>query len=226
MLVEDRFAVPAGGDAVLIAAKGGSMTTTNSRTADHPIEPFFLERWSPRAFTGEPIPDVDLRKIFEAARWAPSSFNGQPWRFIFARRDSPAFATFLDLLSETNRIWAKNAAVLAVVASKRSFLPPGKTEPVVSHSHSFDAGAAWAYFALKASLLGYAAHGMGGFDKLRAAKDLNIPDDYRVEMALALGRPGDKSLLPDALAARENPNGRAPQDHFVFEGAFPANDKI
>ena len=26
-------------------------TTANHRTADHPIDPLFLERWSPRAFT-------------------------------------------------------------------------------------------------------------------------------------------------------------------------------
>ncbi|HXW31405.1 MAG TPA: nitroreductase, partial [Xanthobacteraceae bacterium] len=31
------------------------MTTANSRTADHPIAALFLERWSPRAFTGEAI---------------------------------------------------------------------------------------------------------------------------------------------------------------------------
>ncbi len=32
------------------------MTQANSRTADHPIDPIFLKRFSPRAFTGEAIP--------------------------------------------------------------------------------------------------------------------------------------------------------------------------
>ncbi len=36
------------------------MTTANSRTADYPIDPMFLERWSPRAFTSEPITETDL----------------------------------------------------------------------------------------------------------------------------------------------------------------------
>jgi nitroreductase len=198
------------------------MTKANSRVADYPIEPFFLERWSPRAFTGEAMPDADLKTIFEAARWAPSSFNAQPWRFIYARRDTPAFATFEGLLSEFNRSWAKNAAVLAVIVSKKT-ITVGQNEPRASRSHSFDAGAAWAYFALQASLLGYGTHGMGGFDHARAAVELNVPDDYRVEIAVALGRSGDRSLLPESVAARETPNGRNPQKDFVFEGKFTAS---
>ena len=57
------------------------MTQANSRTADYPIDPLFLERWSPRAFTDEAISERDLLTLLEAARWAPSSFNSQPWRF-------------------------------------------------------------------------------------------------------------------------------------------------
>ena len=65
------------------------MTTVGNRTSDHEIDPLFLERWSPRAFTGEAIPEEELMRIFEAARWAPSSYNSQPWRFVYARRDTP-----------------------------------------------------------------------------------------------------------------------------------------
>jgi nitroreductase len=197
------------------------MTKANSREADHPIEAFFLERWSPRAFTGEAIPDADLQTIFEAARWAPSSYNSQPWRFLYARRDTPEFAKFLGLLIEFNQSWAKNAGALVVLLSKKTFVPPGKTEAITSYSHSLDAGAAWGYSALQASRLGYATHGMAGFDIPRAATELNVPDDYRVELAFAIGKIGDKSILPEALQAREVPNGRNPLSGHVFEGAFP-----
>jgi energy-coupling factor transporter ATP-binding protein EcfA2 len=40
---------------------------------DHPIEPLFVDRWSPRSFSGEPVPDAVLASAFEAARWAPSA---------------------------------------------------------------------------------------------------------------------------------------------------------
>lgn len=55
-------------------------TVENGRKADYPIDRIFLERWSPRAFTGEEISEQDLLTILEAARWAPSSYNSQPGR--------------------------------------------------------------------------------------------------------------------------------------------------
>jgi nitroreductase len=44
------------------------------RKADFPIEPLLLDRWSPRAMSGEEIAEEELIRLFEAARWAPSSF--------------------------------------------------------------------------------------------------------------------------------------------------------
>ena len=196
------------------------MTTVGNRTADHPIEPLFLERWSPRAFTGEAISEADLMTIFEAARWAPSSYNSQPWRFVYARRDTPAWAGMLSLLIEFNQSWAKDAAALVVLASSSTMLPPGKDVPVPSHSHSLDAGAAWGSAALQATRMGWHTHGMVGFDLERAFAELGFPQGYRVEQCFAIGRKGDKSKLPDFLQAREEPSGRKPLSEIVFEGRF------
>jgi len=41
------------------------------RSADVSIEQLLLDRWSPRAMSGEEISDEDLMRLFEAARWAP-----------------------------------------------------------------------------------------------------------------------------------------------------------
>ena len=196
------------------------MTTVGNRTSDHPIDPLFLERWSPRAFTGESIGEADLMAMFEAARWAPSSYNSQPWRFVYARRDTPSWAPMLSLLIEFNQSWAKDAAALVVLASSSTMQPPGKDAPVPSHSHSMDAGSAWAQFALQATRMGWHTHGMVGFDLERAFAELGFPQGYRVEMALAVGRIGDKSKLPDFLQAREEPSGRKPLSETVFEGRF------
>ncbi len=35
------------------------------RLADHPIDPLFLARWSPRAYDGQPMPEADLLRILE-----------------------------------------------------------------------------------------------------------------------------------------------------------------
>lgn len=196
------------------------MTSSNSRTAEHPIDRQFLERWSPRAFAQDTIPEASLLTFLEAARWAPSSYNSQPWRFVYARRDTEHWTRFLGFLNEFNRGWAQHAAAILIVLSKRSFTPPGATDEVALASHSFDTGAAWGYFALQASLSGWKAHGLAGIERERIRAELAIPDDYAVEAAIAIGRPGDKSSLPEGLQKRETPSPRNPLSTFAAEGQF------
>jgi len=191
------------------------------RVADYPIDRLFIDRWSPRAFTGEAISETELFSLFEAARWAPSSYNSQPWRFLYARRDTAHWERFLGLLIPYNRSWAQHAAALIFVVSKSTMLPPGKTTEIPSHSHSFDAGAAWGSLALQALKSGWAAHGMVGLNFDEAFAVLGLPQGYRVEAAIAVGRQGDKSILPEALQAREAPSGRLAVREIAFEGGFP-----
>ncbi len=197
------------------------MSSTNHRQADHEIDPIFLKRWSPRAFSEESIAAEDLFRLFEAARWAPSSYNAQPWRFIYARRDDANWASLLSLLNPFNASWAKDAAALVVIVSKPTLRVPGKDEETPNYTHSFDAGAAWGSLALQASLLGWQAHGMAGFDHQRTIDELKLPQGYRPEAVVAIGRPGDKTRLPEGLQARETPSQRDPIANYVFEGAFP-----
>jgi nitroreductase len=198
------------------------MTEANGRVADHPVDTIFLERWSPRAFTGAAIAEAELLTLFEAARWAPSAYNAQPWRFLYARRDTAHWPRFFGLLNEVNRSWADRAAALVVLVSVPSFVPPGADKPVSLRSHSLDAGAAWGSLALQAARLGWRAHGMGGFDLVRAAVELNVSEGDRVELAIAIGRPGDKSSLSAALQAREHPSGRRKLAEIAIEGGFAA----
>jgi nitroreductase len=195
--------------------------TSNPRVADYPINRQFIERWSPRAFTGEPVPEFDLHTMFEAARWAPSSSNLQPWRFLYALGGTLDFDKFLALLVEGNRVWGKNAGALIILISKTTAPVSGTDKVVPSRTHSFDTGTSWGYLALEAMRLGWAAHAMAGFDVARTIVDLKIPDDYRPEAAIAIGRHGDKSLLPEYLREREIPSNRRPQKDFVFAGGFP-----
>ncbi len=197
------------------------MTDANHRHSDHPIDPLFLERWSPRAFTGEDMPESELMTLMEAARWAPSSYNSQPWTFLYARRGTQHWERFFGLLGEFNRSWAKDASVLIVLVSNSMMLPPGQDKPIPSHSHSSDAGAAWAHLALQATRSGWQAHAMVGFDMDRAFAELNVPQGSRVESAIAIGRVGDKSKLPEAMQAREVPNSRKPLSEVMLEGGFP-----
>jgi len=190
----------------------------NGRQADYPVSPLFLARWSPRAFTGEPIPIETLLTIFEAARWAPSASNSQPWRFVYARRDTPAWDSFLRFLIPYNQSWAHATSALVVVLSKATFTSPGKTEKTTSWTASFDTGAAWASLAFQAHKLGWAAHGMGGFDHEAARRVIKAPEEYRLEAVVAIGKRGEPESLPKRLQANEKPNARRPLTETVFEG--------
>ena len=189
---------------------------SEKRTADHPVDELFLDRWSPRAMTGEPISQEELLTLFEAARWAPSSYNNQPWRFLYAHRDTPHWQTFFDLLVEFNQSWCKNAAALVVFISKTHFDFNG--EPSVTHS--FDTGAAWQSLAMQGWLKGLVVHGMQGFDYERARTALNIPEGFQVEAMAAIGKPADPATLSDALRAKEAPSDRRKLEQTICEGPF------
>jgi nitroreductase len=191
-----------------------------TRQADFPVEPLFLERWSPRAFDAEPITEAALMTVLEAARWAPSAFNIQPWRFIYARREEPGWEELLSLLIPFNQSWAARASALIFVASERTAPSTSGGSPTPSYSHSFDAGAAWACLSLQATLMGLFAHAMTGFDVQRAYKVLSVPSSMRLEAAIALGKIGDKSALPEALQAREQLSSRKPLKELVSKARY------
>jgi len=166
--------------------------------------------------SGETVTEEELNALFEAARWAPSAYNNQPWRFLYARRDTANWNLFFDLLVEPNKVWCKNAGALLVILSKTTFDFNGKP----SRTHSYDAGAAWGYFALQGSASGLVVHGMQGFDYDRARTVLAVPDDYQVEAMAAVGRPGRKEDLPEDLQKREAPSDRKKVDRIAWEGKF------
>jgi nitroreductase len=189
---------------------------TREPQAQYPVDELFLDRWSPRALSGEGVTDEELMTLFEAARWAPSSYNNQPWRILYARRETEQWPVFFNLLVEGNQAWAKDAAALLLFVSKETFDFNGKPYP----THSFDTGAAWENLALQATMLGLATHGMQGFDYERARTELNIPEGFRVEAMIAVGRHGDPAQLSESLREREAPSGRKSLSEITCEGAF------
>jgi nitroreductase len=192
----------------------------SARQAHHPVDPIFTQRWSPRAFDRSAIPDADLHTIFEAARWAPSAFNFQPWRFLYAKREGADWDRFLACLIPWNQSWAHSASVLIYICSDTLIeTKPGRAEP--AHTHSFDAGAAWASLALQATMLGYHAHGMAGVDWDKVRAELKVPERFRVDAACVIGKVGPIEILDEKLRAREFPSDRRPLGASFFAGDFP-----
>ena len=186
------------------------------RKADHPIEPLVLRRWSPRAMSGEAISDEEILTLFEAALWATSTFNEQEWLFLYARRDTPHWPVFFDLLVEGNRVWCERAAMLVVILGHRIMQRTGQPNRV----HLFDCGNAFENLALQGTAMGLVVHGMQGFDYEKARAVLRVPEEYSVVVMFAVGRPGELEQLPEKLRAREVPSGRRPVAESIREGGF------
>ena len=186
------------------------------RKPDHPVESLFVERWSPRAMSGEPLSEGEILTLFEAARWAPSTYNEQEWRFLYARRDTPQWPLLFDLLIEFNQSWCKNAALLCVVITHKVFALNGKPNPV----HMYDAGAAWENIALQGTAMGLVVHGMAGFDFDKARTSLKVPDDYAIAAMFAAGKPAPTDVLPEGVREKEMPSDRKPVAELICEGKF------
>ncbi|HLC51677.1 MAG TPA: nitroreductase family protein [Candidatus Nanoarchaeia archaeon] len=186
------------------------------RVSGYDIHQLILNRWSSRAMSGEKLTDQELMPLFEAARWAPSSYNAQLWRFIYAKRETEHWKNFLDLLIPFNQAWAKNAAVLIVVVSRKNFEYNNKP----SVTHQFDAGAAWENLALEGCRRGLVVHGMEGFDYETARKNLNIPLDYDILAMIAIGKKGKLENLPEEMQKMEVPSDRIPLKEIIMLGNF------
>ncbi|MGO7203179.1 nitroreductase family protein, partial [Rhizobium ruizarguesonis] len=165
------------------------MTKSNHRESEYPVDPMFLDRWSPRAFTGEIIEEAQLLGLLDAAHCAPSSANHQPWRFIYGLKGSESWEKFVALLNDSNQEWARNASALIFVVSRAFTGAAGSAEEKPSYTHSFDAGAAWGHLAIQARLSGFYAHGMGGIKHEEISQAFSIPEGYRVEAGVALSLP-------------------------------------
>ncbi len=191
--------------------------TKSQRVAQDPVLDLIINRTSPRAMSGESIAEVDLMSLFEAARWAPSSYNNQPWRLLYARRDGSTWDLYLNLLEPSNKVWVHNAGVLILLISSKVFTYNNSP----SRTHNLDAGAAWENLALQGTSMGLVVHGMEGFDYDRARSTLAVPENYDIEMMIAVGKSGKIEDLPPQLQASEKPSDRKPVSEIAFEGKFP-----
>ncbi len=183
-----------------------------------PLHDLLKRRWSPRAFSDQPMGRDQLHALLEAARWAPSSSNEQPWRFIVATKAEPMdYDRLLACLMEGNRKWAFRAPVLMLSVARMAFEEDGRP-----NRHAFhDVGLATENLLLQAAALGLVAHPMAGFDIEQARADLKIPSGYEPVAMIAVGYPGELSVLPDYLQQRElKPRERKPLTEIAFSGQW------
>ena len=185
-----------------------------------PIHPLLTSRWSPRTFSDESISTNHLNQLFEAIRWAPSSMNEQPWRILYVRKGTDEYDKVVSILSDFNQSWVTNAPVILLAAYKKKF-DSGKDNFHALH----DLGLGMAMLTVQAQHLNIAVHQMAGVDWQEAHKVFNVPDEFHVATAVALGYyGGELDDLSDDLQKQETKERqRKPSEEIVAEGQFPFN---
>lgn len=184
----------------------------------YPVHDIIRYRWSPRAFSDEPVEKDLLLRIFDAARWAPSSYNEQPWRFIVATKEEPDnYERLAQVLNEYNRKWATTAPVLILTIVKEHFERTGRPNRVAEH----DLGAAMSYLTFEATDNDLFVHQMAGILPDKAKELYDIPDGYRPLTMAAIGYLGKPDRLPEDLARKEKgQRTRKPLEELVFTGEW------
>jgi nitroreductase len=183
----------------------------------YPIHDLLRQRWSPRAFDDRIVESEKLQSLFEAARWAPSSNNEQPWRFLIATKENTTeYDRLFNCLVEGNQKWAYRAPVLLLSVATLHF------EDGSPNRHALhDTGMAAENLVLQATALGLVAHQMAGFRVDQARTDCEIPEGYEPVAMIAVGYPGNPSVLSDRLRGREiQPRVRKPLTEFVYSATW------
>ncbi|MBI5383329.1 MAG: nitroreductase family protein [Verrucomicrobia bacterium] len=185
---------------------------------DHPILGLLAERWSPCGFEDRPVPEADLRSLFEAARWAASSYNEQPWNYLVATKENVTeFGRLLSCLVEANQAWAKAAPVLVLGVVSLRFARNQKDNRAAVH----DLGLAAGNLVVEATARGLSVHQMIGLLPDKAREVYQIPEHFEAWTAMAIGYKADPATLPDALKERDlSPRQRKPLSKFVFTGQW------
>src|ERR1700730_17788180 len=186
--------------------------------SDHPIHDLIRTRWSPRAFSDEPVSDQMLRSLFEAARWAPSSTKEKPWGFLVSLRgDGANHEKMVNTLVEFNQTWARNAPVLVIAVSELAFAK----NSTPNRNAFYDTGAAVALLSIEATAEGLFVHQMAGFDPQKAREAFQVPEGWEAISAFTIGHPGDPASLSETLRQREHaPRARKPLADFVMSGKW------
>lgn len=177
------------------------------------LHPLLADRRSTRAYdAGHVLGDDEVARLLEAARWSPSASNTQPWRFLVARRGTPAFERLFGVLAGGNQLWAGAASALVLgVAETRT--AEGKEQAYAQ----YDLGQSVAHLTVQAQADGLDVHQMGGFDRAAAAAAFDLPERFSPVVVAAIGIHGPDVELPPALAERElAARTRKPLDELVI----------
>ena len=179
---------------------------------EHALDVLFRSARTHNAFTGRPVTDDDLRRIYELMKWGPTSANCSPARFVFVRSQA-AKEKLKPALSAGNRDKTMAAPVTAIVAHDAKFydlLPrlfphdqtarswfAGEGKEKAAEVAAFRNGTLQgAYFILAARAAGFDCGPMSGFDNAKVDAAFFPDGQFKSNFLCNLGHGDPKGLFP------------------------------
>lgn len=161
--------------------------------------------------------DDEIRKLMEAAIQSPTSFNIQNWRFVLVRdkelrkairaaandQAQVTDASLLIVLTADVKAWTKSpdrywrnapAEVAEILVNWMGPFYEGK-EQLQQDEAMRSCGIVGQTIMLAARAMGYDSCPMIGFDPVKVAELINLPDDHVISFMIAAGK-GTKPTWP------------------------------
>lgn len=157
-------------------------------------------RRSVRDFLDRPVEREKIMMCLQAARIAPSASNSQPWKFIVVDdrqlKDKLCKAAFRGIYSFNS--FCKTAPVIVVIVSEKSkFLARVGGMFRGTQYYLIDIGIAGEHLVLQAEDLGLGTCWMGWFDEGAVKSILNVPEEKKIDVLIALGYYDRQEVSPE-----------------------------
>ncbi|MGD9345907.1 MAG: nitroreductase family protein [Candidatus Aminicenantes bacterium] len=143
-------------------------------------------RRSVRAYKKDPVPEVSLRRVFEAARLAPSGKNLQPWKFVVVK-DSELKKKLAKASNDQNFIADAPLIIVACGYPDECYRSMGR----YMRSWPVDVTIALEHLILQAQEEGLGTCWIGSFEEQAVKSLLKVPDDVKVLALTPLGYPDE-----------------------------------
>jgi 3-hydroxypropanoate dehydrogenase len=177
---------------------------------DAVLDQLFRNARTHNGFAPDPIPDGDLRAIYDLVKWGPTTANSQPLRILFIKSQA-AKERLRPALSAGNRDKTMAAPVCALLAYDLEFyelLPrtfahnqeakswfkgqPALIETTALRNSSIQGG----YFIMAARALGYDCGPMSGFDNAKVDAEFFPEGRFKSNFLCNLGKGDWSKVMP------------------------------
>jgi len=180
---------------------------------------------SVRRFTGDVLPDADLRRAVAAAQMASTSSHVQAYSLLRVT-DADERARLAELTGGQRQVAEAGAFLVVQADVRRHALAAARAErPLARNLESFlvaviDASLFAQNLAVALEAMGYGICFIGGLRNDLPAVDelLELPDGVMPLFGLCVGVPAD---LPDEHPAKPVHRPRLPVDGLLFESRYP-----